>query len=217
MPEKGKERTQLQLQLLIQYQEQVLIPVYWIKQADELIQASKKLKPSINKYWLTVSKYFDPKKGTYNPPPEFKPKRLLQSTYFMLVAYAIENYFKAIMIAESEATYRSEILRTGKLPQALNNHNLITLTRKTKFTLTDIETNLLTRLSRNSVWQGRYPVPVNANQLNSMAVHNGRATFTAFLAPGDINNLDNLIRRIRKFSTNKALSAEERRYLIAYT
>lgn len=215
MPEKGKKRTGLELQLLIQYQEQVLTPVYWIKQADELIQASKKLEPSIKKYWLTGSKYFDPNKGTYNPPPEFKPKKLLQATYFMLVAYAIENYFKAVLIAKFEPTYKSEILRTGKLPQALNKHNLMELATRTNFTLSNIDTSLLARLSRNSLWQGRYPVPVNANQLNSMTIHNGNAFFTAFFAPPDISNLNTLTRRIKKFST-KDLSPEEQRYLVVY-
>ncbi len=207
MPKRPKQNTDLQY--LIIYKEQVLTPSSWINQADELIQASKKIEPSIKKYWLTVSKYFDPKKGTYDPPPEFKPKRLLQATYFMLLAYAIENYFKAIMIAESEATYKNEILRTGKLPQALNNHDLLALARRTNFAVSNIDTSLLARLSRNSLWQGRYPVPANANQLNNMAVHNGNAYFTAFLAPQDIDNLNTLIRRLSKFSMNAVLSSKK--------
>jgi len=212
MPKKRENINKLDLQFLIQYQEQILTPIYWIKQADELIQASKKLEPSLKRYWLAVSKYFDPKNGTYNPPPEFKPKKLLQAPYFMLVAYAIENYFKAVLIAQFEAAYKSEILRTGKLPRALNNHDLPGLAGGTNFKLSDIDTSLLARLSRNSLWQGRYPVPVNANQLNNMTIHNGNAYFTAFLAPTDINNLNTLTRRIRKFSI-KNLSSEEQRYL----
>ena len=135
MPEKSKKRTRLEWQFLIQYQEQVLAPVYWIKQADELIQASKKLEPSLKRYWVAVLEHFDPKKGTYNPPPKFKPKKLLQAPYFMLVAYAIENYFKAVLIAQFEAAYKSEILRTGKLPRALNNHDLLGLAEGTNFKL----------------------------------------------------------------------------------
>ena len=110
MPKKDKRSTNEQS--LILYQAQVLIPSSWINQADLLIEVSKKLEPNIKKYWLTTSKYFDINNGTYTPPPGFKPKRLLQGTYFMLLAYAIENYFKAIMIMEFEATYRGEILRT---------------------------------------------------------------------------------------------------------
>ena len=182
------------------------MPFSWITQADELIPSSRKFEPSIRKYWLTVSNYFDSKEGTYNPPPEFKPKKLLQSTYFMLVAYAIENYLKAVLIAEFETSYKNEILRTGKLPSSLNNHDLINLSERTKFTLSNIDTSLLTRLSRNSLWQGRYPVPINADQLNSMAIYKGNAYFTAFLAPPDIKNLNTLIRRIRKFAANKALN-----------
>ena len=110
-----------------------------------------------------------------------------------------------------KATYKDKILRTGKLPQELKgyNHDLVTLAKGSNFTLTHIETGLLTRLSRNSLWQGRYPVPASADQLNSMAIHNGKAFFTAFLAPADINNLTTVIRRIKKFSSNKASAPEK--------
>ena len=194
---------------LIQYQEQVLTPYMWINQADELIAASKKLEPSIKKYWETTKKFFDPKKGTYSPPPEYKPKRLLQGTYFMLVAYSIENYFKAILIADSEAAYRSEIFRTGALPKDLNEHNLIKLAEISKFVFTDIERSLLIRLSRNSTWQGRYPVPAHADRLNSMVSSNGKDFFTAFLSPADINNLTILVRRIKKFSATRVSDSQQ--------
>jgi len=211
MPNKGRQSTNMHF--LIEYQERVLTPYSWINQADELIQASKKLEPSIKKYWLTTSKYFDPIKGTYNPPPGFKLKKLLQSTYFILVAYAIENYFKAIMITdmitECKAIIRDEIFQTGKLPKALKEHNLMSLAKSAKFALNDIEIGLLTRVYRSSLWQGRYPVPVNAGQLNSMVIHSGKAFFTAFLAPADINNLNILIRRIKKLSLNKVSAPEK--------
>lgn len=207
-----KQKNKLDVNLLIQYQEKVLVPVYWIKQADELILASKKLVPSIKKYWITISNNFDSKKGTYNPPPKFKPKKLLQATYFMLVAYAIENYIKSILIRKFETTYKNEIWKTGKLPNTLIGHKLIELVKKTNLILSPEEENLLSRLSRNSIWQGRYPVPVDAIQLNSTAIHNGDLFFTAFFTLPDISNLNILTRRIRRECT-KNLSPEEKLYL----
>ena len=153
MPKSGKQG--INMQRLIQYQEQVLTPHLWINQADELITASKKFAPSIKKYWLTVGKYYDPKSHIYSPPAGFKPTKLLQSTYFMLVAYAIENYFKAILVADSKFEFRNEIMQTGKLPKALKRHNLVKLAGETGFSLNDIELNLLTRLYRNSFLQAR--------------------------------------------------------------
>lgn len=191
-----------QFYLNIQYEEQVLDWQLWIKQADELLAASKKLEPSMKKYWLTVTKYFDPVKGTYSPPPGFKPKQLLQGTYFMLIAYAIENLLKAILIKQSIEKYKREIMRSHKLPEDLKEHDLMVLVNKAKFTINQTETNLLSRLYRNSIWQGRYPVPVNAGQLDSIVLHSGKAHFTAFLAPNDIPNLKILIRRISKYIGN---------------
>ena len=207
MPKKRNQR--INMHFLIQYEEQVLTPYLWISQADELITASKKLEPSIKKYWETAKNNL--KNGLYSPPPGFKPKRLLQSTYFMLVAYAIENYLKAILIANSEAAYRSELRQTSKLPTELKtpDHNLIKLAEKSKFVFTDIELSLLTRLHRNSLWQGRYPVPAKADQLNVMAIFNGKATLIAFFSPADINNLTILVRRIKKFSATRVSDSQQ--------
>lgn len=196
--------------MVTEYHERVLTPWFWISQADELIDASRKLEPGIKKYWRVTSKYFDRDKGTYSPPPGFEPGRLLQSTYFMLVAYAIENYFKAILIVDFTETYRDEILRTGKLPEALKDHDLARLAQKSGFPLNnDEERSVLARVYRNSLWQGRYPVPVNANQLNSMAACDGKAVFTAFLGPADMDDLSGLVRRIEKVAYDK-VSATER-------
>ena len=131
---KGKQR--IDIQSLIEYQERVLTPLNWIHQAEELILASKKLEPGIKEYWLTVSKYFDLNKGTYNPPPDFRPEKPLQSVYFMLVAYGIENYFKAVLITENKEKYGQYVLTSGNLPKDLNGHDLIRLAKQTKLVLT---------------------------------------------------------------------------------
>jgi len=81
----------------------------------------------------------------------------------------------------------------------------VELAKEANLAPTGIETSLLTRLSRNSIWQGRYPVPASANQLNNMVIYNGRPFFTAFLAPQDIDHLNALIRRIKKLSVVKCL------------
>ena len=213
MPAIGKQR--INMLRKIQYQERVLDPISWINQADKLIQASRKLEPSIKKYWLTASKFIDPNEGTYNPPPGFQPKRLLQDTYFMLVAYAIENYFKAILVSENEEKYSQEILHAGNLPEDLkkNGHDLIALSMKikSKLSLTDMETSLLTRLYRHSVWQGRYPVPHKADDLNNTATYDGKGFDIKAIGlwPDDIDGLKILIRRIKSFSSAKVLASEQ--------
>lgn len=191
-----------QFYFYIQYKEQVLNWQLWIKQADELLAAAKKLEPSINKYWLTTRKFLDPVKGTYSPPSGFNPKPLLQGTYFMLIAYSIENLLKAKLIRQFTEKYEEEVMHTHELPIELNEHDLIALTNKTQFKINQTETNLLFRLYRNSLWQGRYPVPVKAGQLNNIILRSGRPHFTAFLAPNDIPNLKLLIKRIKRYIRN---------------
>lgn len=211
MVKKGGRKTNVSLR--IQYQERVLTPSSWIKQADELIQASKKLEPSIKRYWLNVYRYFDTAKGTYNPPQEFSRKRLLQATYFMLVAYAIENYLKAILVVENKEKYRQYILHTGNLPEDLKNngHDLNRLIKSSKLALTEGESSLLTRLYRHSVWQGRYPVPVKAEDLNITATYNGKGFDKKAIGlwSEDINELKILIRRVAKFTSAKLLALEQ--------
>jgi len=215
MSKKVKQDTNIQV--LIDYRNRGLTPSLWINQADELIEASKKLELSIKKYWVTASKYFDPNKGTYSPPAGFKPKILLQATYFMLVAYAIENYFKAILVSENQKKYSQEILHTrtrGKLPKELksNGHDLINLISKMKSKLdfTNAELSLLNRLFRHSAWQGRYPIPVKADELNTVG-YNGKSfdMKTIGLWCQDINDLKSLIRRIKKFVSAKALASKQ--------
>jgi hypothetical protein len=193
-----KRMNSKQIFYYIQYQEQVLNWQLWIKQADELLAASKKLEPSIKKYWLNTTEHFDPIKGTYSPLPGYKPKQLLQGIYFMLTAYAIENLLKAILIRQSTEDYKREVMRTHELPKDLKEHDLMVLINKTNLKTNQTEINLLSRLYRSSVWQGRYPVPVKAVQLTSIVMHGEEAHFTAFLAPNDIPNLKLLIKRIRK-------------------
>ena len=124
-----------QFYLYIQYKEQVLNWQLWINQADELLAASKKLEPSMKKYWLTTTQYFDPNKGTYSPPPGFKPNKLLQGTYFMIMAYAIENLLKAILIRQSKEDYETEVMHTHELPKDLKEHDLMVLFKKTNIKL----------------------------------------------------------------------------------
>ncbi|MFH0942212.1 MAG: hypothetical protein V1823_04240 [Chloroflexota bacterium] len=205
----SKKRSEaVDLRFLPPYIEKVLNSSSWINQADELVQASKKLEPSIKKYWLTALKYFD-------PPPGFKRKKLLQATYFMLIAYAIENYFKAVLVAENQEKYSQDILRKreGKLPNELKKggHDLIKLVTKMKsnFDLTEAELSLLTRLFRHSTWQGRYPVPIKADKLNNPVGYDGKHFDIKAIGfrYEDINELKILVRRIKTFSSAKALDS----------
>ena len=193
-----KKMTNTDFMYLIQYLEQALDWQLWVKSADDLLAASEKLEPSIKRYWSAARENL--KEGRYSEPKK-EPVRYLQAIYSMLVAYAIENLYKASLILQNKKQYEQYILQERRLPGELKTprHNLLDLVHKLNLNIDADETNLLLRLSRNSHWQGRYPVPVKAEDLNSVIKDdNGNVHFVAFLAPDDIQKLKLLIKRIKK-------------------
>ena len=118
----------------------------------------------------------------------------------MLVAYAIENLCKASMIIQNKKKYEQEILQKRGLPKELKTlrHNLLGLVNKLNINISKDENNLLMRISRQSLWQGRYPVPIKANDLKSVEMHDGIPHFVAFLAPSDFPKIESLISRIKQ-------------------
>ena len=200
-----KKRTNTDFMYLIQYLEQALDWQLWVKSADDLLAASEELEPSIKRYWSVAIENIKEerenlKEGRYSEPKK-KPGRYLQAIYSMLVAYAIENLYKARLILQNKKQYEQDILRERGLPRELKTqrHDLLDLVHKLNLNIDADEKNLLLRLSRNSHWQGRYPVPVKAEDLNSVIKNdNGNVHFVAFLAPDDIQKLKLLIKRIKK-------------------
>ena len=199
-----KKMTNTDFMYLIQYLEQALDWQLWVKSADDLLAASEKLEPSIKKYWSVAMENLkkereDLKEGRYSEPKE-KPGHYLQAIYSMLVAYAIENLYKASLILQNKKQYEQDILRERGLPRELKTqkHDLLGLVRKLNLDIDTDEINLLLRLSRNSYWQGRYPVPTKAKDLNSVVMHDGIPHFVACLTPGDFTKIESLISRIKE-------------------
>lgn len=75
----------------------------------------------------------------------------------LLFGFSLENLFKAYLVASGSYSGNS-------LPKPLKGHNLLTLRDKV-FTDKDYlkgEKELLNMLSEYSIWQGRYPVPLDS-------------------------------------------------------
>ena len=72
------------------------------------------------------------------------------------------------------------------------------LAGKLGFSLSVVEEDLLVRLSRNSVWAGRYPVPTGPDALSAMAEYaDGRSYLTACFYPTDVEEIELLFERVR--------------------
>ena len=60
------------------------------------------------------------------------------------------------------------------------------------------EEDILTRLSRQSKWKSRYPVPVELHDiLNVIQYSDGKPYFTDYYAPGDLDRLNAIAQKVR--------------------
>jgi hypothetical protein len=102
--------------------------------------------------------------------------------YFVLIAYAIENLFKATLVHLNRESLRNRLL--SSLPRYISEHDLIKLAHRVAFSVSVPDEDLLARLTRNSVLAGRYPVPTGPDGFRALEQYSdGLVYFTAFLLP----------------------------------
>lgn len=183
-----------ELHLSIQYAEKLLDPELWIKKAEELLAAAQMLEPEVKKHWdVCLSNLID--RTNIHVPTD------LQGPYFMLIAYALENLCKAALIRESKEKLRNKIVK--QLPKKLEGHNLLDLVNKIELPIDVQEEGLLVRLSHNSVWAGRYPVPMKLEGLHAIKqLSGGNLYFTAYFGKDDIQKLNSLVCRVKTHIEN---------------
>jgi hypothetical protein len=64
------------------------------------------------------------------------------------------------------------------------------------------EEDILTRLSRQSRWKSRYPVPVELKDIeNVIRYSDSKPYFTDYYAPGDIERLNAIVQKVRSHIT----------------
>ena len=73
----------------------------------------------------------------------------------MLIAFAIENFLKGLMVAKGRVKFSGQ-----KLPGGLKTHDLCDLHELVKPTAT-ISPHLLESLTYMSQWRARYPIPIS--------------------------------------------------------
>jgi hypothetical protein len=176
----------------------LLNPWSWVQIADEMLEASKVLELQLRKYWSGVStnakerKYDKGGEHPNIPPPN------LHGPYFILVSYALENLFKALIIKRRRDEISSQFGQTGKLPRLIKTHNLVKLSKEANIKVDIGEEDILTRLSRQSEWKSRYPAPVELTGIqNVIQYSDGKLYFTDYYAPGDIDRLNAIVQKVR--------------------
>jgi len=113
-----------------------------------------------------------------------------------LIAYALENYFKALLIHRNQKDLKGWLLT--KLPGYLKQHDLGRLASESKFKLDISEEELPCRLSRSSIWSARYPIPIGPEALTNMKKFSNKQSYLiAYYAPNDINRIHKFVDRLR--------------------
>jgi len=185
-------------QFVVLYLDQLLEPWFWVDKADKLLEASKVLEPQLRDYWNVV--LTNAKEGRYNEggEPPNPPPSDLHGPYFILVSYALENLFKAIVIQDRNDEIRRQFAQTGRLPNLIKKHELVRLAKEANIKIDIKEEHVLNRLSRQSKWKSRYPVPVELSDMqNILKYSNGKEYFTDYFKPDDIDELNTIVKRVK--------------------
>jgi len=175
----------------IQFSERLTDTRLWIEKADELISAANLLEAEALKYWSEI-------KVENNRIVSIPNRKNVQVAYLLLIAYALENFLKALLIHQNQKTLKGRLLQ--KLPGYLLSHDLIELSSKATFNINVSEEELFCRLSRFSIWKARYPIPLYSDTLANMKIlSDEKAHLTDYYKPQDINLIHNIIDRLRKY------------------
>jgi len=80
---------------------------------------------------------------------------------FMLMGLAIETGLKGILVA-----IEPNVVGMTKLEKKLKNHNLLSLAKDCKLSLSSEEEDILRLLEKFVMWAGRYPIPTNPSEFS---------------------------------------------------
>jgi hypothetical protein len=179
-----------QLLQAIDFSERLIDTKLWIRMADELVAAGNILEEEVVKYWSEIQV------DKHNQPVSTSKRKYVQGAFSLLIAYALENYFKALLIHRNQKDLKGWL--HTKLPGYLMQHDLGKLASESKFKLNTSEEELLCRLSRSSIWASRYPIPIEPDALANMKkFSNGQSHFIAYYASQDIERIHEFIDRLR--------------------
>jgi hypothetical protein len=132
----------------------------WLDSAQSLFKTAELIEPHIHSLWDSINNDLTNKNEKWGA--KLIEVANFQSVYMMLIAYCIENLLKGYIIECDRERIHRETLQTGKLPKGVKSHNLPALAKKCNLKLTELENNLLRRLSEHAIWFGRYPFSSSA-------------------------------------------------------
>jgi hypothetical protein len=187
---KHQEETDWNQVHLSNFESKAFCHTHWISIANDLIKSAKLLEPNIHAYWENLRAH------NQNPSIALIPNHC-SGPYFMLMGFAIENILKAGIVFRDSVELKSNFQNDRKFPKILKSHNLSELARKADIQLAIFEEDLLRRLTRHSVWAGRYPIPIDYLDMRPTEIFSdGEERLITWNAKQDALCIDNFISRL---------------------
>jgi len=176
------------------YESKAFWNIHWLNSAQCLLASAKELEPKIAELW-----------ENYRAHSKDKNVRLkadhFQGPYFMLVAFALENLFKAVLVSERSWQYKQEFREKCQFPKDLKGHDLVALARKANYGFGLEEEDLLRRLTRHAVWEGRYPVPIlYKKSAVAEEFSDGKEHHVSWFGGNDLERLKELVSKVSLYA-----------------
>lgn len=174
------------------YETKAFWDIHWLSSARSLIASAKELEPNVIDYWDNLRAH------TKDRTVRLKADHY-QGPYFMLIAFAVENYFKAAIVRENSWEFKQVFQVENKFPKELKSHDLTKLAMAAHLDFTFEEEDLLRRLTRHAIWAGRYPVPVDYKKTacNEM-FSNGQEYGVSWFGGNDVERLNTFVDSIEE-------------------
>lgn len=115
---------------------------------------------------------------------------LLLPAAVLLAALAVENYLKGNLVLQEGA-----LTASGHF--AHKTHKLLDLAERTKLSPTAAELDLLERLEVNLEWAGRYPIPLNYEDLLPRTMPGGGFATRTYVTSTDRQTWRGLVSKLR--------------------
>jgi len=161
----------------------------WLKNAKALIDAASSFEPEVYRVWDAIL-------SAQSRGEDITIRVEYFGTYYMLIAYAIENILKAKIISKKCSEFKKYVEQKWELPPDLKNHNLFKLAKDVNISLNSSEESYLRRLSRAAIWAGRYPVPTKYKGLMGKKYSDGELHMESFFTRGEIEKIKKLLDKL---------------------
>ena len=171
--------------------------IQWISKAKDLLQSAKLIEPKVLRLWENYQEKLD------GITDELLPDHY-QGTFFMLLAYAVENLLKAAIIRKKSLEYKSKFRETLKFPKELQSNDLVNLARKAQLEFSREEEDLLRRLTRSAVWYGRYPIPLHYKHSSGAETFcDGKDYLVSWFGGNDVERLNKFVDMLKEKLTSE--------------